>query len=330
MAFPILANRWSAALVAVGIWLAPSSASLADETIRFAYGSNVSFAPSILAAALIGTEQDVFKPYGLKVEARSVPSGTVARDLLISGDIDFGAMSEVPFLLSAATGTVAAIAVESYAGKNIALMVRKGAGIDSPEKLKGKTIASKVGSGIDKVLKSKVMPAFGFTPEDYKVVNINFPDQLAAISSGSVDVMAGGEPFNTLGQQAGIVERLVDFYKFDRNPLLLVARREIIEEKPKAVVAFLSGYLDAIKLLKTNRPLVLKIVGKLYVKYPDLTDAMIAQMVDNLVIDPSLSEELEAILRETVAFLQESGKIEPIAEWKEILRRDLYENAAHP
>lgn len=77
-------------------------------------------------------------------------------------------------------------------------------GINSLEDLKGKTVASEVGT-IDDFLLVQGLKKYGMTEADMTVINMSSDEGVAAISSGTVDALATVDPLLTMGAKNGSV-----------------------------------------------------------------------------------------------------------------------------
>ena len=97
-------------------------------------------------------------------------------------------------------------------------MAKANSGITKVADLKGKKIASQVGSTLDNVFKKRIAPEAGLQASDYSIVNVQFSDQVAALAAGSVDAFLGLEPFCAIAEYRKLAVQLTDYYKYDTIP----------------------------------------------------------------------------------------------------------------
>ena len=105
-------------------------------------------------------------------------------------------------------------------------------------------MASQAGSSLDATFR-EVLRQHGLEPPEVQIFNLRLPDMPAALASGSVDAMVDIEPFNALAEERGTARKLTDFGRQSLAPYVLVARQDLIERAPEAVVAYLRALLRA-------------------------------------------------------------------------------------
>lgn len=120
--------------------------------------------------------------------------------------------------------------------------------IRSVADLKGKKVAvNGKGAAIEYWLE-KALATGGLSTKDVNVQVVAFPDLAAALLNGSVDAGVATEPFPTLGEDRGLVHRLVDNFVTDMQVTLLYYNEEFAARHPDAArgvaVAFLRGCRD--------------------------------------------------------------------------------------
>ena len=162
------------------------------------------------AVALVAEAEKLFEKAGVNVEVVKFDSGANARDAMISGHIDVVSIGATPFVVGVAKSNLVAIATSCYAGSTLALVAGKKSGIKTVADLKGKKIASQLGSQTDHVFQDKIAPAFGLKKGDFEVINTKFADHVAAMASGAVDAFAGVEPYPAVAEVEGLGTVLTD------------------------------------------------------------------------------------------------------------------------
>ncbi len=216
-------------------------------TIRLGVHGAVQGAPDVIAL-----RQGYFKQERLEVEWRRFGVGREGRDAMIAGAIDINATATTPFLIGLDKGVpYNAVAVNSYFCGTNHIVVRKDSDIQSIAQLKGKRIALARGTVTEYVFAAKIGPAYGLKPGDYEVANISDQkDRIPTLVAKAVDATGVGDPYVAVAEHEGLVRSLGDFCKYDALPFVATVTNKVIKESPDSVVAYLRGWLRAIKLLK--------------------------------------------------------------------------------
>jgi len=226
---------------------APMASAQRPLTIRLGVHGAVQGTPDVIAI-----RQGYFKQERLEVEWRRFGVGREGRDAMIAGAIDINATATTPFLIGLEKGVpYTAVAVNSlFCGTNH-VVVRKDSDITSVAQLKGKRIALARGTVTEYVFVARIAPAFGLKPGDYEVANIaDQKDRIPTLVAKAVDATGVGDPYVAVAEHEGLVRSLGDFCKYDTLPFMATVTNKVIKENPDAVVAYLRGWLRAVKLLK--------------------------------------------------------------------------------
>jgi ABC-type nitrate/sulfonate/bicarbonate transport system substrate-binding protein len=238
------------ALVLAGVLVAVATAAAAQSrplAVRLAIHTSLMGAPDVLAV-----REGYFKQEGLEVEWRRFALGKEGRDAMIAGAIDVNATAPTPFLIGLDKGVpYVAIGVNSlFCGSNH-LVVLKSSDINSVAQLKGKRIGLPKGTITEFIFVSKVAPAHGLKATDFQIANIpDAKDRVPSMVAKAVDMTALGDPFVSIAEHDGLIRALEDFCRYDVMPFMLTATTKIVQENPGAVVAYLRGWLRAVRLLK--------------------------------------------------------------------------------
>jgi ABC-type nitrate/sulfonate/bicarbonate transport system substrate-binding protein len=236
--------------VTAALWLpvAPVEAQK-PMTIRLGVHTALMGAPDIIAI-----RSGFFKQEGLDVQWRRFSLGKEGRDAMIAGHIDVNNTAPVPFLVGLDKGVpYTAIAVNSYFCGINQMVVAKNADINSVAQLKGKKVGMPKGTITEFIFQTKTAPAHGLKPGDYQVANIpDSKDRIPSLVAKAVDAVVLNEPFTSIGEHEGVIRVIEDFCKYDPLPFMTTATTKIVKENPDAVVAYLRGWMKAIKLLKED------------------------------------------------------------------------------
>jgi NitT/TauT family transport system substrate-binding protein len=311
------------AFAAAGLPSAAFAAGGAAAPLAFGY-QNTSWG----VIGMIAEAEDLFKKAGANVTIYKFDGGKTTRDAMIAGRVDIGVFGSTPLIVGAAKGEVVAIGMAMYAGKTLAVVAGVKSGINSIPELKGKKVASQVGSTTNGIFQNKILPAFGLTSSDITTVNVPFPNHVAALASGSVDAFAGVEPYVSLVEANDIGKTLVDYSKYDLTPVVVGANLSAIEQKREAVVAFLRGWLKAVDLIKTDEAKARQIVMDNFKGQGfDISDKAVKLLFSKIDVTPDFMPELTKYLDDEAKILLGKKQISAIPDWSNRLDKSLMEEA---
>jgi len=216
------------------------------------------------AVAIIAEAEKTFEKAGAQVEVVKFGSGAQARDAMIAGHIDVVSIGAPPFLLGVEKVDLVAIGISCYAGGTLSLVAGKKSGVKSVKDLRGKKIASQLGSATDNGFQNKIMPAFGMKKGDYQVINTKFAEHVSALASGAVDAFAGVEPFPSVAEVEGIGTILTDYSKYDIVPVILATNHGVLASREGDLVKFMRGWIMAANIYRKNPKKAVTTVGDFF------------------------------------------------------------------
>jgi len=298
-------------------------ASAATAPLTFGYQTT-----SWGTIGMLVESEGLFQKAGANVSILKFDGGKTTRNAMISGRVDVGVLGSTPFVVGAAKGDVVAIGMSMYAGKTDSIVVAKNKGMKSVADLKGRKVASQIGSATDHVFQEKILPKFGLSKNDVQVVNIPHQNHIAAMSSGSVDAFAGVEPFPSLAEVDGIGDAIIDYSDFDLLPVILAANRPVVEQKRDAVVALLRGWLAGVALFKSDPNKSAQIVHAFFDQQGfKVSDAVVKRMLSKLDVETNFKPGLRGYLEDEANVLIKNKAITSMPDWNRILDSELLQEA---
>ncbi len=231
----------------------------AQEKIRVGLGS-ISLQSGLV---YIGKDRGLFAKYGLTTESIYIPGGSTNVQVLVSGNLDLSQLSGAPGVAANLEGADIVYFAGLLDKLNYQLIARSD--IKSIEQLKGKKFAvSRYGSSADFGMRA-MLKRVGVDPvKEATILQIgDEPARIAAITSGNVDGTVVNAPFSSEAERlklnvlADSVKMNVPFF----NTGLLGSRR-FLEKQDARVMNFLRAYLEAIKILKSEREYSVKALGQ--------------------------------------------------------------------
>ena len=197
-------------IAALSTALVIAGAASAQERVKVRFGI---LTTASQAAFYVGAKKGIFEKYGFDVEIQPLATGVQANQALAAGQVDWSGGGVESTVVSWANGLpFKAYSMYAKGGDSYGILVRKDANINSPKDLKGKRIAVPQGTAPAQGLNQLVQEA-GLARDDVQRVNANYGNMGQMLIAGSVEAMAGLEPFLTLtqeklGDQASILLRL--------------------------------------------------------------------------------------------------------------------------
>jgi len=137
-----------------------------------------------------------------------------------------------------------------------AVVVRKDGPIKNFGQLRGKTIAIPSRFSDERLLLFRAMQAYGMKPDSVKMVEMAPPDVSGALEAGAIDAFVMGEPFPSQAEMGGYGRILfyADQYWPDYMSCILVAREDLIQNRPEVVQVLVDGIARSGLWLDTSRP----------------------------------------------------------------------------
>lgn len=183
-----------------------------------------------------------FEKEGLEIEWVKFTSGPPEVAAMVSGDIQFGYIGHGAHTL-AAENKINVISL-NHLGNSEKIMVRKDSGIGKIEDLKGKVIATQLGTSGEVILNLALAGA-GMTKEDMDIMNMDMAGAVTAFIAGQVDAIACWDVHATnVIDQVGIdnlniIASTGQFSDQTAFPASWTATPEYIEKNHDVVVRFI-------------------------------------------------------------------------------------------
>lgn len=209
------------------------------------------------AGLLIGIERGYFKQEGLSIEIIGFKSGPQIIPPLATGEVQVSGLSVSPAFFNAVQRN---IAMRIVADKG---QVFKGAGwaaIVIRKDIAGKIKDFKDLKGLKIAVPAKGVSTFtqlgaalklgGLTPKDVDIVQLSFPNMIAALANKAVDAAMLIEPFVALAsvKKVGVRWKGVDeFYSHKGQNGVVVYSEKFAKEQPEAAKRWMIAYLRGVR-----------------------------------------------------------------------------------
>lgn len=273
------ATAVSSLALAVGPGLA-GAAHAAETHVKSIHGTGFCNLNYFLANALQTAQQD-----GLIIDFVMTPNHADMVTFLGTGQVDAGLMPYTSFIALHNAGAPVTI-VAGGGIEGVVLIAQPG--LDTPEKLKGKTL------GTFQMDTLEVLPYDWFKKNgvSFKDVTVrymgNTPEAVEAFKAGALDMICTIEPYATalLNDVKGSVmlSNGTDIYGRGYTDCVLAVRNELIAQNPDGIKALIKGMMKAQLMAETKPDETLKILVGPYYK-TSMENAKIAMAKQPSVVD---------------------------------------------
>jgi sulfonate transport system substrate-binding protein len=303
--------------------LRPAAAAL--EPIRQGYQTNMWGMPTYYLM-----HSGLLEKHGLKFQEFAVPSGNLTMQQMVARQVDLGTYAGPSLIIGNARGGLVAIAQIEYVGKTVRVMSRKDLHLTKIEDLRGKKVANQTGSSVGNVFVDHIAPAHGLHKGDYQEVRMNVNDMVAAMLAKTVDAMVNVEPYNSIAEDEGVADTLMDFYNVDKMPVFMAATPEFADKYPDTIVAYLKAWLDAAKDFKEKPDKVADVIYAFYTsKGYKMSSATFKKALSKVEVNPGFppASELRPYMKAHAEELIKAKKIKKEPDFSKVMLRQFMEKA---
>lgn len=281
-----------------------SGSTYTVDTVTMTYVKSPLNVPSIVEKAQ-GSFETAYRELGLGFAYSELTSGADQTAALASGDIQIlNAVGCTSVILSAANGAdIRIIGMYSTSPAAFSLFSADGT-INSPEDLRGKTIAGPKGTNLHELLTAYLATA-EMILEDVEYISMNIPSAFAALESGSIDcaLQAGANAYNCVQAGYHLVttgEGLID------GTILTATTQEFYDSNRELIDAFLRVQEETLRYINENHDEAMELAAE----ETGLTIEAVEEMYTLYDFRMDVTEDDLAALQNTEKFMLESGLIE--------------------
>ena len=251
------------------------------------------------------------KKYGIEAEPVTFGTGVEAVEALIGGSIDISSSGHIPIvtMMTKTKNVLIAGLYEVNNGSIYKLIVRKDAPYKTVADLRGKRIATRIGTG-PYIAFMNYVKAKGMSGKDFQILNSQPAEIVAALESKSVEGAVWFQPTTSIMLWKGFGRILANFDGHARAQGHWLANRAFAEKNPDTVVRFLAGAFDVQEMLQNNPRVAAQLISKgLARRGRQLPPEVVAIGMDefdwNPVPDPRVLPELGKAFQ----FLKAAGRV---------------------
>ncbi|QTF09218.1 taurine ABC transporter substrate-binding protein [Brenneria izadpanahii] len=259
---------------------------------------------------------------GLKIDWRKFDAGAEVIAAVASGDVQIAYLGSSPYAAAVSQKVpVETLLIASKLGTSEALVVRNGAGIEKPEDLVGKKVATPFVSTSHYSLLA-ALKHWNIDAKTVRILNLNPPAISAAWQRGDIDAAYTWDPALGVAKSSGdVLISSGDLAKLGAPTFdVWLVRKDFAEKHPQAAKAFAKVTQDAYASYrqdpqawladKSNIDKLVKITGAKAEDIPGLLQGNTYPLADEQ--RESLGAPTVKAISDTAAFLKEQGRIDAV------------------
>jgi len=306
-----LAGLLMLSIAVVTVSFLPAIAGEKLETVR--YGGQYYPGEFLLKAY-----PQFWENYGLDVKHILFSSGTENNMALISGNVDIncGSDSKTVSLFTAIPDRALIIATLQR-GDRYSTIVRADSQYKTWYDLKGKTVATRLGTGAEQVLLRYFDQIPDLSWDDFHWINLKIEDMIAALQNGSIEAFTAWEPTPAIAEAQGVGRVLRSYGDVALVPVSLHTTLEYAQSHREEIVRFLAAQLDKVDMIRNDPAGAAQLAAQAASAQgiqvsPDAFERVFKRVDFSLEFD----ENVLAAIEDTARFLYNKGKINTIPEFR--------------
>lgn len=260
---------------------------------------------------------DFFGEFELDVDHILFSSGTENNIALISGGIDINVGSDSKSVaLFQAMGPQAVVIGVIQRGDRYSTVVSPDSDYQTWEDLKGKTVATRFGSGAEFVLRKYFDSQDNLSWDDFRWVNLNTEDMVSTLASGQIEAFTVWAPTGEIAVSQGVGRIIKSYGDVAKTPVQIHVNKRFAEQNRELIVNFLAAHLQKAQMIKDNPELAAQYAAKAAKeKGIEITQEAFQLIFERIDFSLEFDETLIDDLTETAQFLLDQGKIRKIPEF---------------
>lgn len=251
-------------------------------------------ATSDCVSAMVATDEGIFRKHGIEAEMVRIGINSNIPAAILSNSIQVGGPTTTVFLQAVDGGLplvalAGASVMSARTNPNVAVFVRNGLTITSPQDFVGKKVGAPGLGAYLHVLFVKWLMDKGVDPNKVNFVEVTFPTMPDVMRSQAVDAVVSSEPTVTRMTNAGVGKVAFRYAaELDRKEPVIIyaASRAWAEQNPQAVAAFRAAVAEGAVIANSDEDKAVAAVAKFTGQQVDLV-----RSVTRNLADPNLKPE---------------------------------------
>jgi len=301
-----------AILLAASAALAGAASAETPAKMTIATGVDPAFSQFYVAK-----QAKLFEKNGLDVTINTGSSGSAMVPFLINDQVNAAYGSDLAGVINHNVDEkVVAVADGTYLLNWLSVVGRNVADLES---LKGKRVGITRATG-GEIFWSRVLAKFNWKPEDFKQVDVEAPEMVAAIERGDIDGFATWEPWPTRTlMSVKDTKILIDAEGIFNNRNFVYMNRGWIEKNEDTALRFVRALVEANDLIEKDRPAAAQMVSKFLNMPLDLTK----ELMPKVVYDMNWTDGSLETIKVSADMLTGQGKMKTPLDYSKYVYTDL-------
>lgn len=273
--------------------------------------------PQQVGAPVVAAAKGFFKSEGLEVQHIPFTTGAAAGEAFVSGQGDFIIAGDYPAIKLWASGV--AVGIVPHTDAPDALIIVSKVGIKGPGDLRGKTLATRLGSTLEPFV-YKYLERGGLTKNDVKMIDLAPPEMVIALDKGDIDAYAWAQPYGwrSLEVSGPKVHILTTAKGMLTERVVVNVRRAFLERRPEDVTRFVRAIVKASDYIREHP----QDASQLVANFLKLDVPTTARIMGILNFRPIYSRAFRADLDAMADYMiQQKALAKPI-DWSSAFRPD--------
>ena len=282
---------------------------------------SAAFIPMMIARRT-GDLEKALKKQGVRVVWYDFESGPPMNDSIANGETDICLYGDVPTVSAIEAGcTREVVGISAQAADSYAMVVSNNSPIKSAADLKGKKVATNLGSTGHNMV-DKYLSTAGLTINDIELVSATPADMSYMVRNGIVDAISVWEPSITRLVDNGDCRILAQGSDCGLEGInTIVGRKEYCEANPEVVETILKEYKKAADNINDTPDETWEYVAK----YLGLDVSQVKSMLPKYRFTVDITKKDIESLNDTINFLTRIGKLDKSYDISEYCNSNYYE-----
>jgi ABC-type nitrate/sulfonate/bicarbonate transport system substrate-binding protein len=255
-------------------------------------------------------DPSIWAMFGVTVDHTLFSSGAEGNEALIAGrvDINVGSDSKTIALFNAIPDDAVIIGT-TQRGNRYTTIIPIDSDVTSWDDLVGKTVAIRLGTGAESILR-KYFEESGYVWEEYNWVNMKIEDMTAALEGGQIAAFTAWEPIPGIAEAQGVGKVMRTYGDVSLVPVSIHTTQGFIESNRDDIVKFLAAQLYKAELIRVNPQKAAQIASQsAAARGIEVSPEAFITIFERIDFSIAFDEDIIASIDETAQFLYEEGKI---------------------
>jgi NitT/TauT family transport system substrate-binding protein len=265
----------------------------------------------------VAKEAGIFEKNGLDVTINTGPSGSAMVPFLINNQVNAAYGSDLAGVINHnVDNNIVAVAEGAYLLKWLSVVGRN---IPDMGGLKGKRVGVAKGTG-GEIFWNRVVEKLKLNPADYKIIDVEAPEMVAAIERGDIDAFATWEPWPTRAlMNVKDTKILQDAEGIYNNINFIYMNRGWIEKNQDTAARFMRALVEASDLINKDRPAATGMVSK-FLKMPI---ELARELMPKVELTTTFTDRSLTAIKISEEQLQRQGKLKAPLDYSRYVYTDL-------